>query len=263
MIEKEIAVYHLKRSGSHGIMGWLQQALNQERETISIPSVGKFIDGIGNSTKNLYDLGSDFVDLNGKNVMYAFESQHGGLVDSWKKIPFLTDIKKHEKLFGKSKLKYNVLILRDPYNCLSSRISKTKNGIFRKSNLLKWKQYPYGYNNFKKMWLTQAKEFVGETDYLDMYNRIPISYNEWFLNKGYRKYLCSLFGVEYTDKGLNNVKGFGGGSSFSGVEYNGRAQDMDVLNRWKKNKNHPFMKDMLNDMEVKKYSDMIFGHITD
>jgi len=254
-VKKEIVFFHLKRSGSHAIINWLKK--QQKEETIFVNSVGKFIDGIGNSTKNLYELN---LNLNGKNFIYNFEGQHAARIKNIKKIPYLTNLSYHESKLGKSEKKYNILILRDPYNCLSSRISKVKKSPMNyiiKPPLIRKNHYPYGFRWFKKFWINQAKEFVGETNYLGRYKKIPISYNEWFTNKDYRKEIAEKTDTKFTDKGINDVKNYGGGSSFNGTKNNGRAQKMKVLERWKKNKNHPFMEDD----EIRKYSERIFGDV--
>lgn len=60
-----------------------------------------------------------------------------------------------------------------------------------------------------------------------------ISYDRWFADRGYRQQIAEDLGFELTDAGLNDVPERGEGSSFDGVKFDGKAQEMDVLNRYK------------------------------
>ncbi|MGM3151143.1 hypothetical protein, partial [Escherichia coli] len=61
---------------------------------------------------------------------------------------------------------------------------------------------------------------------------ITVNYNKWFYSEAYRRELSRPFGP-FTDKGLNFIPNHGGGSSFDGHYYQGIAQDMMVLDRYK------------------------------
>ncbi|MDE5124494.1 MAG: hypothetical protein O4965_32500, partial [Trichodesmium sp. St19_bin1] len=64
----------------------------------------------------------------------------------------------------------------------------------------------------------------------------------------------------FSDAGIDKVTVFGGGSSFEGKQFDGKATSMDVLNRWHKFCDYPQYKQFFNE-EVLKYSEKIFGHI--
>lgn len=72
-----------------------------------------------------------------------------------------------------------------------------------------------------------------------------ILYNEWFKSREYRNSLADRLGFINNDTGINDVTNFGKGSSFDKKNYNGRARDMDVLNRWKKCVEMPLYKDLV------------------
>jgi len=104
-----------------------------------------------------------------------------------------------------------IVILRDPFNLVASRLRSThpKMGTIMQST---WKQHV-------KMALK------GEPV-------IDVNYNKWFKDVNYRHQLSDKLGLTFTDVGLDKVPKIGG-SSFDGYKYDGRAQQMDVLNRWK------------------------------
>lgn len=268
-LEYDISIFHLKRTGSHGIINWIFQQLDNDN-TLFINSVGKFIDGIGNSTNDLYNLDNDKIkkfhlkdnysnlidDEKIRNIIYSFEEQHSFSEKNLKKIPFLTNEGSlHENKIGSADKKINILILRDPYNCYSSRLSK--GGLSSRYHPI------YGYYAFKKMWLFHAKEFLDITNYFNIKDRLKIciSYNKWFCDKEYRRKISKKIGFEFTDKGINQVRKFGGGSSFNQTDFDKKAQKMDVLERWRKNKNHPLFKKLLKDKEIHYYSEKIFGKV--
>tara|TARA_Y100000401_G_scaffold70186_1_gene56333 strand:- start:191 stop:1000 length:810 start_codon:yes stop_codon:yes gene_type:complete len=86
-----------------------------------------------------------------------------------------------------------------------------------------------------------------------------IKFNDWATNKDYRKTVCKNIGYTFTDAAKDQLSIFGGGSSFSGMQYFKNASDMDVNNRYKEIETHPYYKTLLNKhKEVLKLSDTIF-----
>ena len=69
---------------------------------------------------------------------------------------------------------------------------------------------------------------------LAVYNGwLIINFNNWFVSKEYRKKISETLGVPFTDKGLEFIPEDGKGSSFDKRQYNGIAQQMKVLERYK------------------------------
>ena len=60
--------------------------------------------------------------------------------------------------------------------------------------------------------------------------------NEWFSDIDYRKQLAKTLDIPFTDAGLNEVRDIMKGSSFDGRQFDGKAQEMKVLERWKEYK---------------------------
>src|SRR5690606_16318203 len=83
-----------------------------------------------------------------------------------------------------------------------------------------------------RIWKQHAREFCGRRRYLPA-GRIALSYNRWVTDRDYRRQIAGELGLQFTDAGFEEVSATGGGSSFDGVKYNGRASGMKVLERWK------------------------------
>jgi len=112
----------------------------------------------------------------------------------------------------------------------------------------------------KKLWKSYAKEYLGKTNYLGE-NKIVINYNLWFSSKNYRNNIEKKLGLEPNDKKINEVLDIGRGSSFDGIKFNGKANKMKVLERWKLLADNAFYKTVLKDKELIKLSNKIFGKI--
>jgi len=82
-----------------------------------------------------------------------------------------------------------------------------------------------------KNWAEIAKEFLGMTDY--MKGSVSVYYDEFFVSGEYRKNICDKLGGIYNEKMLNHIPQIGDYSTFDGNEFQERAQEMKVLERYK------------------------------
>jgi len=62
---------------------------------------------------------------------------------------------------------------------------------------------------------------------------IRIMYDDFVQSLEYRKNICQQLEGRYNEIKLDSVRNSGGGSSFDGIKYNGNAQKMNVLKRYK------------------------------
>tara|TARA_R110002020_G_scaffold16248_8_gene57426 strand:- start:1476 stop:2237 length:762 start_codon:yes stop_codon:yes gene_type:complete len=86
-----------------------------------------------------------------------------------------------------------------------------------------------------------------------------IKFNDWAINKDYRETICKDLGYTFTDAARNQLSIFGGGSSFTGMDYLKNASHMDVNNRYKEIETHPYYEMIISKHEeVLKLSDTIF-----
>ncbi len=245
-MRKEIHFFGLKRSGNHAVINWLL------KNSISKKPV---------HINNVYDL----VEIPPKvilpiSVQSKVSDKTDLLILSYEDVSLTSII--NIPLFSpsnnllKDSERHNILLLRDATNFIASRM-----------RILKSIEDAQVTNPIQKvtmekvvdLWISYAKEYIGETNYIP--NKVLINFDNWFSNKQYRDNLISrLFhsGVN-SDLGINEVLPNGRGSSFDGLSYNGMAQEMDVLNRWKYyESNYVFIK-LTSNKELMTLNKKVFG----
>lgn len=152
---------------------------------------------------------------------------------------------KREDFLGRSQQKFDIIILRDPFNTFASLIRMGENFKNPDSAIEKW--------------LEHAREYFGRTHHFK--HRLGINYNLWFTDKDYRQEIANSLQLTFTDAGIRNVVNVGKGSSFDGTVYDGKAQEMPVLVRYKSYLEHPVMLKILANEELRELSTQIFGAI--
>lgn len=251
--QKELRIVGLRRSGNHAIINWI---LNQEAgETCWLndlrmrknpfywkyKALQKYHPQYQEKTERLrQDMSGRFTPKD--CLAYSFEDYELAEVVNNR----FAD--RHDLYFGKSQKKYDVLILRDPYNLMASRLKSGKVSV-RPTN-----------KTATDLWIAYAKEFLGETQILTN-EKVCISYNHWFSDPAYRKVIAQQLQLEFSDAGVDNVATQGGGSSFDGQNLDGKATSMDVLNRWRQFADDPAFQSALSE-EAIAYSKQIFGDIS-
>lgn len=225
-MKKLFIVYGMKRTGNHAIINWL---LAHDKFVFfnNIVPIGPILDG-----KHAVPPPMDFNEwLRGRNFR-----ENRIVIDNFKKLFFrnrtmIASLEDHNLKFSPFKNVpvevTNILLLRDPFNLLSSRIRK---GSVLHRPLI----YPTEMNAFMKrvpeLWKSYASEFLGLTDYLD--NKVSIYFNSWFSSENYRRETSHKLGFEFNDSKYSSVvKKSSGGSSFDGTLFNGHSNEMNVLNR--------------------------------
>jgi len=86
--------------------------------------------------------------------------------------------------------------------------------------------------NFVGNWLRQSGYLDFKTYVADL-KFIPVLFDKWFTDKDYRDSIAAECDLENNDIGINKVSWNGGGSTFDQRKYDGKAQEMLVLDRWK------------------------------
>ncbi|MBN2492306.1 MAG: hypothetical protein JXQ29_15775 [Planctomycetes bacterium] len=133
---------------------------------------------------------------------------------------------RRERALGPSRKRYNVLVLRDHYNLLASRIKRVRLGSdVPREDLAKALLA-------RELYVQYAREALDETRHIDE-PRIVILYNRWFRDAQYRREISARLNGTYREDSLKEVAVHGEGSSFDGVAYSQRAHEMDVLERWR------------------------------
>ncbi len=211
LLDRQYLIFGLKRSGLHALVAWLYPHF-QRKEVVYQNNTCLSMWDKGRANKHAVPF-SERYDENKKiyiNVTENYNPDH--LIFSIGQFRFLNERYTANYLGAQNFVEktYIILVLRNPINNYASLI---------KSPSLGW-QYK---NTFLNDWMA----------YSGFYNNslfIPFIFDLWFQSKDYREYLAMMFEVPFTDKGLNSITSIG--SSFDGKEFQGKAQEMDVLNRW-------------------------------
>jgi hypothetical protein len=243
--QREIRLIGLKRSGNHAVLNWIR---GQEQDAY-------FLNNVGVSTSPFRHFHLHFPQKNFREEAWGKFKHKNCFLYSYEdhSIAKITEPKyekKHDLYVGKSNYRYDVLILRDPFNLMASRLKKGFLSVKTQGMSL------------VDMWIEYAKEFIGETSYLNN-KKVVVNYNQWFADISYRQKIAANLDLEFSDVGLNYVSSYGGGSSFEQQNLSGNAQEMDVTNRWKLFlDNNEFLTLIKND-ELLYYSEKIFGTLPD
>jgi hypothetical protein len=96
------------------------------------------------------------------------------------------------------------------------------------------------------------------------YSPIPdllvIRFDHWFAFPEYRREIAEQLEIPFTDAGLNVVPRFASGSTFDRRKFDGKAQEMKVLERWKQAEGtEPYEKLMKIDPGLDQLSEQYFN----
>lgn len=225
-----------RRSGHHAIMNWFQNQFNSEGyflndtdhawgRPIRFPQIK---DGTLHFLNNDYQ--NESIEIGYKNLFYNFEDRPISQLSN-----FQNELEENTK---------NIIILRDPFNLIASRM---KHWVEHQPQLLQ---------NGINIWVEYAQEILNETTLIP--NKYVIIYNEWFQNKSYREMISNDLGEKFDDSNMIEVPEFGRGSSFDGMELNGEASSMKVLERYKTIPNKEFLKELYENEFFQRYTKNIF-----
>jgi hypothetical protein len=251
---REIRLAALRRSGSHAVLHWLLRQL---------PGRGVFLNSCKpgeNPYASCYQ-GDSVVqpagafDLDRERdpgpsrkdfLLYNYEDRELSIVfsDAFEAA--------HDRWLGTSERRFDLLVLRDPWNNLASLLRWVRGSVHPIS--------PDSVAKAARLWKTYAREILGETTYL-RHQPTPVLYNRWVIDPAYREELAGRLGVPWTDAGRDEVAPWGPttwGDSFDGLAYDGRAGEMPVLDRWRWCADDPFYRGLF-DGEIEELSARIFG----
>lgn len=190
-----ILILGMSRGGTHAFANWIQAMLPDHK---FYNHCGTWIEGY-------------LVDMRENTVKPPF-------------IATIEDFDPHDfeqyqfKNFPSLRQTHVVYLCRDPFNWLASSV----------------KHWDYEKN---------TRNFVSDMgddkpSRIEIYKRHIkqpyVNYNRWFNDILYRQEIAiTQLGLSFSDDGLNIVSQHGKGSSFDGMQFQHKAQAMDVLNRWK------------------------------
>ncbi|MGB3694512.1 MAG: hypothetical protein WA999_17490 [Spirulinaceae cyanobacterium] len=251
--QQEIRIVGLKRTGNHAIINWLEPQGKGKIKHINNLQVNV------NPYRYKYERLRDYYPEHQWSMQDYEKEARGNLVakdlllysyEDYELKKVFSDYfeSKHDLYLGKSAIRYDLLILRDPFNLFASRVKK---------NYLDVQNHQ---QNMVDLWIEYAEEFLGKTSYLK-HNKVCLNYNRWVEDVDYRKEISAQLNLEFSDAGIDKVSGCGDGSSFEGRSLNGKAAKMDVNNRWQHFLEDESYRDLMNNEQLVGYSEQIFGHI--
>lgn len=263
--ETAIWVYHLKRGGGHAVVNWI--ARNVDRSVFHLNNAfskplkarwrGEKVfrritdpEHFGGPGRRLYNVelppGASWRDVARMPKEVLLTNIENFPLERVPKTPLL--VEGAQDLVGASGRRVNLLVLRDAFNTFAS----VWHGKRRMRNRL--------HRFYRWQWKVYAREFLGETSFLPS-DTIKVSFNAWFADADYRRTLAGELGLDHVDRGRDEVSTDGGGSSFTGQDFQDHARDMAVLERWRHFIDDP---DYLAafDEETVELSRRIFGDLT-
>lgn len=225
----------LRRSGNHALINWLMAQL---------PGITLLLDNAQRGKQE--NTANKKWGVRGTKRRNLFVSHEDRELE-----PFYLEYK--ERLFGKSQKKVSMLLLRDPYNWMASWYAwQDELGVrfrtdesFREHTISLWKDY--------------AKLYILWENNQDS-NQIAINYNLWVSQLGYRKELAEKLELSFSDRGRDKMSKNGKGSSFDGLNFQNKASQLKVLERWCHFENNPVYQSYF-DQEIKDLSAQIFPEI--
>jgi hypothetical protein len=217
--------FALKRSGHHAVMVWL--AYHFKLPIFVLNYIKPYTDPyLTTRFSNNWDKESDWLvpiedveqirNVHKHCLMLSLQDFNIASLEDGRDV-----IWERQRTVGDSSKLFNILVLRDPFNMLASRWHKPGPVL------------PLDDSEFLDTWEIYAEEYLGITHFIK--SKIAVNYNLWFSSIDYRKQLSAQFGLSFTDAGLNVVpkSTAGYGSSFDRTSYDGRGNQMKVLERWK------------------------------
>jgi hypothetical protein len=122
-----------------------------------------------------------------------------------------------------------IAIVRDPYNFWASRMELVRRlgGV------------PVPEDRLADMYDIEIDIWKAQHAWSTEHPQRTIIYNRWFREAAYRRGLIESHGLTFTDADASRVSTSGGGSSFDGMAFDGRAEKMAVNERWRRYENDP------------------------
>lgn len=250
--DTEIRVHGLQRSGNHAIMNWIaaQSAgtcvvLNDcEPRTNPFDSMQEYCEY---SDGSLVSLLHTWDQATRELVRPGIPRQRNLLIHSYEDRELSGD-PVSESWIGSSNSQFEVLIVRDPLNFFASRLQ-----MWDKLTGLKER------HQVVELWKKYAREALGLTSVLDPIRKVLIEFGKWKDDVGYRRHVAAKLKVAFSDRGIDSLVEIGPGSSFDSFNYQTRASEMAVNQRWKSCIGDDVYRSILADRELQELAIRLFG----
>jgi hypothetical protein len=201
----------MRRGGQHAVINWICSQIKPSMHVDDCSLIDENLIGmapyfyIEGEKKRVQMHPSEIIDPSDfKMCLFNFE-------DQWVRKTQKKFLEWSQSVFAFDSV-ISIVLVRDPYNLFASRSQDKRIKLFGEEA--------------KTLYKSHINTAMNNEDFVD------INYNSWFADKKYRKLLTDRLNIPFTDEGLNDIV-WPGKSTFNGSDYDGKAQEMKVLERWK------------------------------
>lgn len=205
-----IRFLHMRRAGGHAVIDWFQRSLYPDvwwyHNSLSINA---------RQARTFWHRGGDEktrLTAEPKHVLWSLEDPNRGRSDPAEAVP-IAEVAAEHWVRWLPEPDHTVLILRDFYNCVSSRLEAEKKPGAKKRF---WRE------GDEQVWIDQARWALDHPEQVVLFNR-------WLSDDAYRADVKDRYGMNYAPY-TSKVQKFGGGSSFTG--YTTPADHRALSNRF-------------------------------
>lgn len=257
-----IRVFALRRSGHHAIINWIRYQAPGRHCFLNDCKVGESpFERSVRSNSIVGGCAGEHRYLNWERELQGRHAKKGLLIHNYED----GDIRRYAEAvtpaqedawLGESRRTSTLVVLRDPYNLLASRL-KWFRGRGEEPTAKR-------FDEFRSLWKVYAREALGITSWLE--DAVHVRYNDWFRSRTYRNEIAERMGFINEDVSVDEIARWGPAlgkpaASFDGLRYDGRAQQMRVLERWMEFSDDPFFRAQFEDEELVDLSRRIFGEM--
>ncbi len=144
-----------------------------------------------------------------------------------------------------------VVIFRDVYNWFASWLTAIR----------KWKSDTDVINSTPSLiqiWKGHAQEFLGDTKIIP--NAKFIVFDLWCTQREYRDRVAEDLALTKDDNMVLRMSNAGGGSTWDGMKFDGKANKMKVRERWRTMTDDEKYMEFMNDPELRELTQRVFGY---
>jgi hypothetical protein len=257
---QELQVFGLRRSGNHAVIAWIAQQYNNpivflnNARPFQDPFTTYLMGRVPNAlpVRKLNAEETETLRRQPKNLLLlSYEDVN---IRRLAKVDLLPD---RQAWLGNSGSQHRILLLRDFYNWIASRVRLFENKGRATEDLVPKIEAQI------RLWIMYAREFVEETKHLGDHDTVPVRFDRWSNDDAYRLEILRRLNIPVLNNACSVVPRAGGGSSFDGTRFSGSAEEMDVLNRWRylEAPEHGALLCLLSQRrrEIEEYNQKIFG----
>jgi hypothetical protein len=244
-VDKEFRIVGIRRGGNHAINNWVCGLL-PKGETLNLRNIPlKRLKTVGDYRRYFHTADEPLDDkLRAGLFKYAvlgYENVHPNEVAAVR---------------GASGKDVVVLVvLRNAFNNAASTVRMVR----REQSFKRTRIWVRNYFTFPRMWDLMSGLFRSAPSSIGTARAIMLNYDTWFQDREYREKIAAQLDLPFSDAGLQAVSPGGGGSAFDLTSFDGKAQEMQVLERWRGMEEDPLLNmALLNKAIIKNYK-KIYG----